>query len=172
VTTEYQAVVAVLPACSQWRFNATRGAGELWTVNLSVSGSGFNPLTVLIADAPTYVSWCATNATTACLVVAHVNWGLHTQAAFPHEDTWHLVLANPFRISLLYSLTVTLYQWNPATTIDPPGDLLDRFGDILGWLLTVAVLVFVVVPCVCGCVRRRGSHATRYEEVIYDEIAE
>jgi len=33
-------------------------------------------------------------------------------------------------------------------------------------------LVFVVVPSVCSCVRRRGSHATHYEEVIYDEIAE
>jgi hypothetical protein len=49
---------------------------------------------------------------------------------------------------------------------------LDRFGDALGWLLTVAVLVSVVVPCVCGCVRRRGSHATHYEEAIYDEITE
>jgi hypothetical protein len=168
VSTEHQAVLTVLPAHSQWHFNATRGAGELWTVNLSVSGSGFNPLTVLIADEAAYADWRATNATTDCLVVVHVNWSLNTQAAFPHADTWHLVLANPFRISLLYSLTVTLYQWNPATTTEPPGDLLDRFGDTLGWLLTVAVLVFVVVPCVGSCVRRRGRHVTRYEEVIYD----
>lgn len=172
VTTEYQAVLAVLPAYSQWHFNVTRGVGELWTVNLSVSGSGFNPLTVLIADARAYADWCATNATTGCLVLTHVNWSLNAQAAFPHASNWHIVLANPFRISLLFSLTVTLHQWNPATTTDPPGDLLDRIGDALGWLLTVAVVVFVVVPCACGCVRRRGSHATRYEEVIYDEIAE
>ena len=98
VTTEYQAVLAVLSPYSQWQFNATRGVGELWTVNLSVSGSGFNALTLLIADAPAYADWCATNATTGCLVVTHVNWSLNAQIAFPCADTWHLVLANPFRI--------------------------------------------------------------------------
>jgi hypothetical protein len=83
VRVEYSTLLAALPTYGRWHFSASHGAGDLWTLNLSVSGSGFNPLTVLIADDAAYAAWCATNATTGCLLIARVNWTLNTQVPFP-----------------------------------------------------------------------------------------
>jgi len=42
---EYRGFLETLPSHSQWHYNTTRGSGDLWTINLTISGTGEPPIT-------------------------------------------------------------------------------------------------------------------------------
>ncbi|MFX1561851.1 MAG: hypothetical protein ACFFDP_00900 [Promethearchaeota archaeon] len=107
---EYRGFLESLPSHSQWYYNNTRGSGDLWTINLTISGTGFNPTTLLVCNDTAYQSYLTNQTTTGCLILDEVDWSLNTQAAFPHTSTWHLVLDNTGQVSLRFSLTITLYR--------------------------------------------------------------
>jgi hypothetical protein len=162
VGEECRCLFGALPGASHWAFNANRSLGELWTVNLSVSGTGFHPITVLICDEEAYHQWVVDGSTATCLLVVAVNWSFHGQAAFSHPSHWYVVLYNPWQVSLLFSLTITRYRWTTETgvTIDPT-NLLERLGGTAAWFLATLVVVFILVTCGCRRARKR-------RRVVYD----
>jgi len=166
VAEECRVLFGGLPAASHWTFIANRSLGELWTVNLTVSGTGFHPITLLICDAEAYHQWVVDGSTATCLLAAAVNWSFHGQVAFSHPSGWYLVLYNPWQVSLLFSLSVARYRWTTEAggTIDPTS-LLERLGGTAAWFLAVPVLVLVAVSCGCGCTRKR-------RRVVYDVVHE
>lgn len=166
VGEECRVLFGALPGASHWTFNANRSLGELWTVNLTVSGTGFHPIIVLVCDEEAYHQWIADGSTATCLFVRAVNWSLHGQIAFSHPNRWYVVLHNPWQVSLLFSLTITRYGWTTETggAIDPT-DLLERLGGTAAWFLAVLAVFLVLVSCGCGCTRKR-------RRVVYDVVHE
>jgi hypothetical protein len=154
VATEFQDWLASLPGYGQLYFNATRGPEDLWAINFTVSGTGFNPTVLIVCDDPAYAAWHVNGSTAGCLLVQAVDWAYHTQLVFPHVSLWHLILQNTGAVTLLYSLTVTRYQRATTTTTPTTTNLLGRIGQGVLWLVVVGVVILVVLPWACGC--RRG----------------
>jgi hypothetical protein len=146
----------VLPKESHWTFNANRSQGELWTINLTVSATGFHPITVLVCGGEVFDQWLGNGSLAGCLLVTTANRSLHCQVAFSHSSYWYVIRRNPWQVSLLFSLIITCYCWTSGgdSTTNTTG-VLDRLGDAVVWFMEILVVVLVLVPCVRGRSRRR-----------------
>lgn len=54
---DYTGIFQFLARYEEWNFNTTRGPHERWVINLTISGYGFNPITVLVCNQFGYDHW-------------------------------------------------------------------------------------------------------------------
>jgi hypothetical protein len=66
VAEDCRCLLGVLPGANHWTFNANRSQGELWTINLTVSATGFHPITVLVCDGEAFDQWLANGPVAGC----------------------------------------------------------------------------------------------------------
>jgi hypothetical protein len=162
---DYTGIFQTLAGYEEWNFNTTRGPSDRWVINLTISGYGFNPTTVLVCNQFGYNHWKQTGSTTECALAEAVNLTLDTAVNLTQQSNWFFVLINTSAGTLFYTLFYTLfithYWW--STELPPTGqpDNYSFFGPLGGYLIILCIICFLIVPCLCNfsCIGRcrRGS---------------
>ena len=158
---DYAGVFQSLGGYEEWNFNTSRGPTDRWVINLTISGYGFNPTTVLVCNQLGYDHWKQTGSTNQCAFAEAVMIKLDVGVNLTQQGNWLFVLNNTGAVTLFYTLFITHYQW--TTELPPTAQLgiFSFFEPFLGYLIILCIICFIVIPCLCNCScigrLRRGS---------------
>jgi hypothetical protein len=166
VDYEYLGLYESLSGNSIWVLNHTRGPDDRWVIDLTISGYGVNPTTVIICDEAGYERWHSTGSTSLCTFVESVNSTLASTVDLTHLSQWYFVMNNTSPAMLYFRLTLARYRWSIEQPITTTSDFLANLGSIIGSLVIIAVVVLFLIPCVCGCgcTRRKRGRRRRTQD--------
>ncbi|MFX0169583.1 MAG: hypothetical protein ACFE89_09560 [Candidatus Hodarchaeota archaeon] len=172
---EYRGLYETLPGYSQWIFNHTRGPYDRWIINLTLSGHGFAPTTVLICDSTGYALWQASGSTSQCQLVESVNATLDGCVNLTHYSRWYFILNNTGSIPLYFTLDIAHYEWSAEPIPTVPLDVFSSLSTLLAYFLIICIIIVVIFPCLCNCGllgrRRNRKRKTLDSDIHYRHIA-
>lgn len=158
---DYTGIFQSLAGYEEWNFNTTRGPYDRWVINLTISGYGFTPSTVLVCNQFGYDHWKQTGSTIDCALAEAVNFTFDAAVNLTQQSNWFFVLNNTGAITLFYTLFITHYQWSAELPPTGQPDNYSFFGPLGGYLIILCIICFLIIPCLCNfsCIGRcrRGS---------------
>ncbi|MFX0079771.1 MAG: hypothetical protein ACFE8O_11085 [Candidatus Hermodarchaeota archaeon] len=158
---DYKGIFQSLDGYEEWSFNRSRGPNDRWVINLTISGYGFNPTTVLVCNQLGYDHWKQTGSTTQCALAEVVIFTLDVAVNLTQQSNWFFVLNNSGAVTLFYTLFITHYQWSTEIPPTAQPDTFSFFGPFIIYLIILCIICFLIIPCLCNCSCigrwRRGS---------------
>jgi hypothetical protein len=148
IGNDYQTFFESIAGYSSWTFNATRGPGNRWGINFTISGFGYHSTTLIVCDESEYQYLIQTSATNHCRFVCSVNNSLDTVVDLPYLSQWYLILNNTGPFTLYFSLQITLYQWTTSTLPTLTNSIAD-ISSLFVYLVLIGLILFVFIPCIC-----------------------
>jgi len=108
---DYTGIFQSLGGFEEWNFNTSRGPDDRWVINLTISGYGFSPITVLVCNQLGYDQWKQTGSTNQCAFVEAVMLTLDVAVNLTQQSNWFFVLNNTGAVTLFYTLFITHFKW-------------------------------------------------------------
>lgn len=148
---DYTGFFQSLDGYEEWNFNTSRGPHDRWVINVTISGYGLNPTTVLVCDQLGYDHWKQTSSTTQCVVAEAVMLKLDVAVNLTKLSNWFFVINNTGAVTLFYTLFITHYQWFTEVLPGEQPGFYSFFEPFLSYLIILCIICFIIIPCLCNC---------------------
>lgn len=148
---DYTGIFQSLGGYEEWNFNTSRGPKDRWVINLTISGYGFNPTTVLVCNQLGYDHWKQTGSTNQCAFAEAVMLTLDVAVNLTQQSNWFCVLNNTSAVTLFYTLFITHYQLATELPSTAQPDNFSFFSPFLSYLIIICIVCFIIIPCLCNC---------------------